>query len=179
MHSAVAIARRAATMAALEQTAIKNDPTHHSSTQIASPPTIAVAPQATVFQRQSSLSFTSEQDDMVHREDSVGVGASYSHNLSEEGITSDAVDSKEKKRGVFDTRKKKIVMLCVALYWFICCCAFAMIAPFFPGEVSIKLRVKSNRQMMMILFTVQTYMPLHAGSVFIRSRNKRANFKYS
>ena len=75
---------------------------------------------------------------MGHHEDEsiCGVGHN-SQNLSQEGITSDAGDSKEKKRGVFDTRKKKIVMLCVALYWFICCCAFAMIAPFFPGEVSI------------------------------------------
>ena len=42
----------------------------------------------------------------------------------------------EVKPGVFDTRAKKATMLCLSLYWFVICCAYAMIAPFFPGEVS-------------------------------------------
>ena len=40
------------------------------------------------------------------------------------------------KPGVFDTREKKLTLFCISLYWFIICCAYAMIAPFFPGEVS-------------------------------------------
>ena len=43
------------------------------------------------------------------------------------------------KPGVFNTREKKLTLFCISLYWFIICCAYAMIAPFFPGEVSTVL----------------------------------------
>ncbi|XP_065062785.1 MFS-type transporter SLC18B1-like [Rhopilema esculentum] len=36
------------------------------------------------------------------------------------------------------TRKKTIILFSISLYWFIVGCAFAMIAPFFPGEASQK-----------------------------------------
>ena len=42
----------------------------------------------------------------------------------------------EVKPGIFDSRAKKFTLFCLSLYWFIICCAYAMIAPFFPGEVS-------------------------------------------
>lgn len=42
----------------------------------------------------------------------------------------------EVKKGIFDTKIKKLTILCISLYWFIICCAYSMIAPFFPGEVS-------------------------------------------
>ena len=51
------------------------------------------------------------------------------------------IDSKDegnieiKKGGVFDTKTKKLTIFCISLYWFIICCAYSMIAPFFPGEV--------------------------------------------
>ena len=53
-----------------------------------------------------------------------------------EGRTGD--DEKvEVKPGIFNTRTKKFTLFCLSLYWFIICCAYSMIAPFFPGEVSI------------------------------------------
>ncbi len=43
----------------------------------------------------------------------------------------------KQKPSVFGTRRKKVVLFSISLYWFTVNCAYAMIAPFFPGEVSL------------------------------------------
>ena len=55
-------------------------------------------------------------------------------------VNNDGDSDDEKKESMF-TRKKTIILFSISLYWFIVGCAFAMIAPFFPGEVGTPLVV--------------------------------------
>ena len=54
----------------------------------------------------------------------------------------DSDEKVEVKGGVFDTRAKKLTIFCISLYWFIVACAYSMIAPFFPGEVSSLSKIR-------------------------------------
>eukprot|EP00794_Sanderia_malayensis_P011822 gene11822-13046_t len=57
----------------------------------------------------------------------------------------------KKPPSVFGTRKKKIVLFSISLYWFTVNCAYAMIAPFFPGEAANK---GSNTTVTGLIFAV-------------------------
>ena len=71
------------------------------------------SPVALVFERQSSI---------------------VSHPLSEQQGSAE-YDQKQKKK-LFRNRKDKVVLISVVLFYFSVFCAYGMIAPFFPGEVS-------------------------------------------
>ncbi len=45
-------------------------------------------------------------------------------------------EEKKSKESVFGSRQKRLVLISLSLFWFTVSCAYAMISPFFPGEVS-------------------------------------------
>ena len=50
-------------------------------------------------------------------------------------IIDDTKKAGQKQVGTFDTKAKKFIITCIAMYSFIMSCAYSMLAPFFPGEV--------------------------------------------
>ena len=75
------------------------------------------APVAVVFERQSSVT------------------SQLSHNIShpEEEVPPE----NDKKPKLFGNRRDKFILFAVSLFYFSVMCAYAMIAPFFPGEVGM------------------------------------------
>ncbi len=47
------------------------------------------------------------------------------------------IEEDESKESVFGSRQKRLVLISLSLFWFTVSCAYAMISPFFPGEVRI------------------------------------------